>query len=176
MAKFRWLTPDLNIRTKLLPGDIGAIVSMHGNIYAREHGFDHTFESAVAHELGELALSASARERIFMAERDGAVVGCVAIVAHSPEVARLRWFLVDPSARGAGLGTRLLYDAVRFARDCGYKRITLRTISVLNAAAHLYRSAGFHKVEEKPGRMGGVDVVEERYEMELTRTTRVDVA
>ncbi len=80
----------------------------------------------------------------------------------------LRWFLVDPSVRGAGLGKRLLQESIAFSRNCRYKTIILWTVSALTAAAHLYRAAGFRKVEEKPGRLWGVDVVEEKYELELS--------
>ena len=95
------------------------------------------------------------------------LVGSVAVVAVAPVAAQLRWFLVDPGARGAGLGKWLLREAVAFAEGCGYGTIFLWTVSALEAAAHLYRGAGFRKVEEKPGRMWGVEVVEEKYEMAL---------
>ena len=91
----------------------------------------------------------------------------MAIVAASAETAQLRWFLVDPSARGAGLGKRLLGEALSFARQAGYRDVILWTVSALPAAAHLYRSAGFRKVEERPGRMWGVEVVEEKYALRL---------
>jgi N-acetylglutamate synthase-like GNAT family acetyltransferase len=156
------------LRTSLRPGDLGSIVYSHGTVYAREYGFDPTFEAYVAGPLAEFVRSASARERLWIAERDGRIVGCVAIVAAAAQAAQLRWFLVDPGARGMGLGKRLLQEAVAFCRECGYASIILWTVSDLAAAAHLYRSAGFRKVEEKPGRMWGRDVVEERYELGLS--------
>jgi GNAT superfamily N-acetyltransferase len=156
------------VRSELKPGDIGSIVRFHGITYAREYGFDHTFEAYVAGPLAECARSGSPRERIWIAELGERLVGCIAIVAHSPRVAQLRWFLVDPSARGVGLGTRLLDEAVAFCRSAGYDSIILWTVDTLEVAAHLYRSAGFSKVEERPGRQWGVDVVEERYEMNLS--------
>jgi ribosomal protein S18 acetylase RimI-like enzyme len=82
-------------------------------------------------------------------------------------VAQLRWFLVDPSARGRGLGTRLLSEAVSFARECGYRVVVLWTVSALAAAARLYRAAGFRKVQDRPGRLWGADVVEEKYELTI---------
>lgn len=156
---------EVTLRTELRPGDIGRVVYMHGVIYEREYGFDHTFEAYVAGPLSEFARSHSSKERIWLAERDGRIIGCIAIVASSPEMAQLRWYLVDPDARGKGLGRRLLQEAVDFCRACGYRTVTLWTVSALTAAAHLYRSAGFSKVEEKPGRQWGVDVIEERYEL-----------
>jgi N-acetylglutamate synthase-like GNAT family acetyltransferase len=157
----------VTIRTDVRPGDVGTIIHLHGVLYAREYGFDPTFEAYVAGPLSGFVIAAADRERIWIAEQDGRIVGCVAIVAASPETAQLRWYLVDPSARGVGLGKRLLQEAVAFARECGYESIILWTVSALAAAAHLYRSAGFRKVEEKPGRMWGVDVVEEKYELVL---------
>jgi GNAT superfamily N-acetyltransferase len=158
---------DTVLRTDLEPGDIGEIVRLHGVVYAKEHGFDHTFEAYVAEPLARLALAASPRERLWIAERDRVIVGCVAIVAASHKVAQLRWFLVDPAARGLGLGTRLLDEAIAFSRASGYRSVLLWTVSALAAAAHLYRARGFSKTEEKPGRQWGVDVVEETYELRL---------
>ena len=107
------------------------------------------------------------RDRLWVAERDGRIIGSVAIVAASPQTAQLRWFLVDPNERGAGLGKRLLDEAVTFCKGCGYGAVILWTVSALAAAAHLYRRAGFEKVEERPGRLWGVDVIEEKYELRL---------
>jgi ribosomal protein S18 acetylase RimI-like enzyme len=157
----------VTLRTDLRPGDIEYIVHLHGLLYAREYGFDATFEAYVAGPLSEFARRAAPRERIWIAEREGRIVGCIAIVAASPAVAQLRWFLVVPAARGAGLGRRLLDEAAAFCRDCDYESIMLWTVSALTAAAHLYRSAGFRKVEERPGSLWGVEVAEERYELGL---------
>jgi ribosomal protein S18 acetylase RimI-like enzyme len=157
----------VTLRTELRPGDLGRIILLHGTVYARECGFDHTFEAYVAGPLAEFARAVSSRERLWLAERDGVLVGCIAIVAAAPRTAQLRWFLVDPSARGAGLGRRLLDEALAFSKQCGYDTVILWTVSALTAAAHLYRSVGFRKTAEKPGRMWGVEVVEEKYEMRL---------
>jgi GNAT superfamily N-acetyltransferase len=158
---------SVSIRTTLRPGDIGTLVYLHGVLYGRESGFDPTFEAYVAGPLAEFVLRGSPRERLWIAERDSQVLGCVAIVGASDEVAQLRWFLVDPRARGLGLGKRLLNDAVTFSRDQGYRSIILWTVSSLTAAAHLYQAAGFRKFEDKPGHMWGVHVVEEKYELQL---------
>src|SRR2546423_4368740 len=104
------------LRTDLRPGDLGTIVYLHGVIYAREYGFDPTFEAYVAGPLAEFVRRASPRERLWIAERDGRLIGSVAVVAASPQTAQLRWFLVDPCARGAGLGKRLLREAIAFAK------------------------------------------------------------
>ena len=157
----------VTVRTELEPGDLGYIVYLHGIVYAHEYGFDHTFEAYVATPLSEFARAASAHEGIWIAERDGRIVGCIAIVAVSAQVAQLRWFLVDPSARGAGLGKRLLREAIVFSRASGYRSIILWTVSTLAAAVHLYLEAGFSKVQQKPGRQWGVDLIEEKYELNL---------
>jgi ribosomal protein S18 acetylase RimI-like enzyme len=143
------------------------VVYLHGVIYARERGFDPTFEAYVAGPLSEFVRAGNPRERLWLAERGGRLVGCVAIVAAGPRTAQLRWFLVDPAVRGSGLGKRLLDEAIAFCRDCGYEEVILWTESALAAAARLYRSAGFRKTEEKPGRVWGVDLVEEKYELTL---------
>ena len=159
--------PIVTVRTQIRPGDIGSIVHFHGVTYAREYGFDHTFEAYVAEPLGAFAKSTSPRERLWIAEQGDRLVGCIAIVAHSAEVAQLRWFLVDADCRGSGLGTRLLNEAIAFCKASGYQSVNLWTVSALTAAARLYCSAGFRKVEEKPGTQWGVNVVEERYELDL---------
>jgi GNAT superfamily N-acetyltransferase len=151
------------LRTDIRPGDIGEVVRMHGLLYAREYGFDPTFEAYVAEPLARFVIAASPRERLWIAERGGAVVGCVAIVGAAPDVAQLRWFLVDPTARGRGLGGRLLDEAIAFSAERGYRSIVLWTVSALVAAARLYHSRGFALAERRPGRLWGADVVEEKY-------------
>jgi GNAT superfamily N-acetyltransferase len=160
-------TPAITLRIELAPGDLGAVVFLHGVLYEREHGFDPTFEAYVAGPLAEFVCRASPRERLWLAERDGRLVGCVAVVAASPQIAQLRWFLVDPCSRGAGLGKRLLREAIAFAKGKGYGSMILWTVSELTAAAHLYRAFGFRRVEEKPGCLWGVAVIEEKYELDL---------
>jgi GNAT superfamily N-acetyltransferase len=159
---------SVTLRTDLRPGDIGSIVKMHGEVYAAEYGFDTTFEAYVAGPLARYALAPSDGDRLWVADRDGAVVGSVAIIEDSKDEGQLRWFLVGPSERGKGLGTRLLNEAVAFARDRGFGSVFLWTVQQLEAAAKLYRDAGFEKAEERPGRRWGVEVVEERYVLKLT--------
>ena len=165
------MSGTITLRTDLKPGDVGTLVLLHGAIYAKEHGFDHTFEAYVAEPLAAFVRSPTPRERLWIAEQDGCIVGCIAIVSCSPEVAQLRFFLVDPSARGHGLGKQLLAEAVAFARAQGYRSIILWTVSALVAAARLYERAGFQKVEKAPGKRWGAQVIEERYEMNLLSPT-----
>jgi GNAT superfamily N-acetyltransferase len=158
---------EVVVRTTLKPGDVGTVVSLHGVIHAELCGFDPTFEAYVAGPLAEFVKAASPRGRLWLAERDGRVVGCIAIVEADAKTAQLRWFLVVPQERGAGVGKRLLNESLAFCREQGYESVVLWTVSGLEAAARLYRAAGFAKVQEKPGRMWGVDVVEEKYELRL---------
>ena len=157
----------ITLRTNMVPGDLGSIVRLHGVVYAQEYGFDTTFEAYVAGPLAESVRSSTDRDRIWIAERGDRIVGCIAIVGISEKEAQLRWFLVDPSARGLGLGSLLLLEAVSFCERCSYKTVFLWTVSALTAAARLYRSFGFEKVEERPAQQWGVQVVEEKYVLTL---------
>jgi N-acetylglutamate synthase-like GNAT family acetyltransferase len=158
----------LTIRTNVQPGDIGAITQLHGTLYAREYGFNECFEAYVAGPLAKYVLDKSPRERLWIAERSHQLVGCIAIVEAAEKIAQLRWFLVDPSARGAGLGGKLLAEAVTFSWNAGYTSVILWTVSALVGASRLYHAAGFRKVEEKPPHSDwGVSVTEEKYLLEI---------
>jgi GNAT superfamily N-acetyltransferase len=151
-----------------MPGDLGSLVRLHGLLYAREHGFDVNFEAYVAGPLAEFVRCRTDRDRLWISERGADLVGSIAIVGTSEKEAQLRWFLVDPSARGVGLGTSLLRAAVAFCKDSGYATVFLWTVSRLTAAARLYRRFGFEKVEDRPGHLWGVPVVEEKYWLALS--------
>lgn len=169
MARSAGPEAGLTLRTRFGPADVETIARLHGAVYSREYGFDATFETYVREPLARFERERPANGRLWIAEYSGQVAGSVAIVPAEPEVAQLRWFLVTPEARGRGIGTRLLGEAVGFARGAGYRQIVLWTVSTLSAAVRLYRSAGFRKVEARPGRRWGVEVVEERYHLELER-------
>ena len=157
------------LRTELLPGDLGAIIRLHGLVYARDQGWDITFEAYVAETLVVFVRSmATTRARIWIAERDGELIGCIGIVEIAPGTAQLRWFLVHPDARGQGLGRRLIEEALAYCRALGAERVFLWTTSGLETAARLYRAAGFRLVHETPGPGWGAPVVEQRYELELS--------
>jgi GNAT superfamily N-acetyltransferase len=156
------------IRTDIRPGDIGRVVEMHGELYTREYGLDHTFEGYVAAGLGEFAKAFDARrDCLWLAEEDGRLLGSVAIAGLDGVTAQLRWFLVHPEARGSGLGGRLLDAAVAFCRERGFRSLFLWTISELKAAAHLYQRAGFTPTERKTHNIWGAPHTEERYDLEL---------
>ncbi len=161
------LPPSTLIRTELRPGDIGYLVYLHGMLYAKECGWDHTFEAYVAGPLSEFAKTSGPRNRIWIVERSEEVAGSIAIVELEHNVAQLRWFLLHPCLRGMGLGKRLLSEAVSFCRTSGYSSVQLWTVSTLTAAAHLYGAAGFIIAEERTRPLWGKILTEQRYELRL---------
>jgi DNA-binding MarR family transcriptional regulator/GNAT superfamily N-acetyltransferase len=150
------------------PGDIGWVIQRHGALYSQEYGWDDTFEGLVA-EIGGHFLKNfdSRRERCWIAELDGEAVGSVFLVRQTDEVAKLRLLLVEPHARGFGIGRRLVEECIQFAREAGYRKIILWTQSILYAARNIYRNAGFKVTKEEPQRVFGADLVSETWELEL---------
>jgi GNAT superfamily N-acetyltransferase len=159
------MAPLISLRTDLRLKDLQAIIDLHGTIYSQECGWNASFKAYVAGPLIDWFKNASPSKRLWIAERDGMLVGCVAIVTMDADIAQLRWFLVAPAVRGQGLGKRLLTEAIAFAKGQEYAKIILWTEQSLKAAAHLYAAAGFVKTEEKPGWKWGAHVVEEKYEL-----------
>ncbi|MDO9562363.1 MAG: helix-turn-helix domain-containing GNAT family N-acetyltransferase, partial [Bradyrhizobium sp.] len=150
------------------PGDMGWVVQSHGALYAREYGFDCSFEGLVAEIAGKFLTSFDAsRERCWIAELDGVQVGSVFLVRQSDTVAKLRLLLVDPAGRGQGLGQRLVEECIAFARACGYRKITLWTQSILVAARKIYQDKGFVLVATEPHRSFGQSLIGETWEREL---------
>jgi DNA-binding MarR family transcriptional regulator/N-acetylglutamate synthase-like GNAT family acetyltransferase len=150
-------------------GDFGWIVSRHAELYLREYGWADPFEGLCAQIVADFVNNFDPeRERCWIAVMNGENVGCVMLVKDDqPNVARLRLLLVDPKARGLGLGARLVDECVRFARARGYAKVTLWTHSVLSAARHVYEGAGFKLTSSEPRRSWGKDVVAEFWDLNL---------
>jgi DNA-binding MarR family transcriptional regulator/GNAT superfamily N-acetyltransferase len=151
------------------PGDLGWIVHRHGGLYAQEYRYDERFEALVSKIIGEFVEHFDARrERCWIAELDGDVVGSVFLVRATDALAKLRLLYVEPFARGRGIGERLIAECVRFARQVGYEKMTLWTQSELRAARHLYEKSGFELVrEESHSSWGRTDLVAETWELKL---------
>ena len=162
-------TGEAVIRPLGRPGDLGWVVQAHGETYAAEFGWNGEFEALVARIVADYAGSHDpAREAAWIAELDGRRVGCVFCVSADAETAQLRILLVDPAARGHGLGARLTRRCVEFARDAGYRRMRLWTNHPLTAARRIYLAAGFGLVETDAHHSFGVDLVGQVYELDLS--------
>ena len=150
------------------PGDFGWILKRHAELYAREYQWIEPFEGVCAQIVADFANNNDPkRERCWIAEMDGENVGCVFLAADSATVARIRLLLVDPRARGLGLGARLADECIGFARNAGYKKITLWTHSVLTAARHIYQKAGFKLMRSEERVSWSQPVVSEHWDLEL---------
>jgi DNA-binding MarR family transcriptional regulator/GNAT superfamily N-acetyltransferase len=168
MAPERSLSPYVLRQNR--PGDMGWVISRHAELYAKEHGWDEHFEALVANLAADFITKYDPRlERCWIAERDGERLGCVFLVRHRDEAAtaRLRMLLVEPSARGLGLGKALVQECVSFARTAGYKRVILWTVNLLSAAQHIYQQAGFKLVQEQATHRFGADMIDQTWELEL---------
>ena len=152
-------TPTVTLRTHR-PGDMGWVIERHGALYAQEYGWDETFEALVAKIAARFIERLDpARERCWIAERDGERVGSVFVVKRSPTVAQLRLLLVEPSARGLGIGARLVDQCLAFAREAGYRRMMLWTNGGLDAARAIYEARGFRLTREERHHSFGHDLV-----------------
>jgi GNAT superfamily N-acetyltransferase len=160
------------IRALGQPGDLGWIVMEHGEVYTREFGWNGEFEALVARVVADYAAGTDReREAAWIAELDGSRVGCALVVAKDAGTAQLRTLLVDPSARGRGLGRRLVDECIEFARGAGYRRMMLWTTHPLVAARRIYLAAGFRLVSEQPQHSFGTDLTGQFYELDLKTGT-----
>jgi GNAT superfamily N-acetyltransferase len=158
---------EAHIRHTLQPGDLGMIVHLHGVHYAREYGLDTTFEPYVAKPLAEFVLTGNGR--LWVAEREERIVGCIAVVDADNGEGQFRWFLLVPEARGTGLGRRLLETALAYCRDRQMPRVFLWSFSDLAAALALYERAGFKVTETRATQLWGAERTEVRMDLSLEK-------
>jgi GNAT superfamily N-acetyltransferase len=159
---------DIEIRTELRPGDIGGIIQMHAALYGRECGYGLQFEVYVAQGLLEFyAAYDAARDRVWICEHGGRMIGSMLLMHRAEDAAQLRYFLIRPEYRGIGLGKRLLDLWMQFLRERGYKSAHLWTVDELPVAAALYRRCGFALTEERTSTAFGKPVREQRYDLVL---------
>jgi GNAT superfamily N-acetyltransferase len=158
----------VSIRTGLRSGDLGWVAHRHGVLYAEEYDWNVEFEALVASVVADFGKQHDpAREQCWFAEIDGQMVGSIFLVQHSENIGQLRLMLVEPSARGRGIGTRLINECLAFARAAGYQTVKLWTNSVLVDARRLYARAGFRLVESEPYHAFGHELVSEFWEIEV---------
>ncbi|MCC6791818.1 MAG: GNAT family N-acetyltransferase [Thermomicrobiales bacterium] len=164
----RGLDPRVTIRDVARPGDLGWVIGRHGALYAAEYGWSMEFDLLVAGiATAFFQQHDSAREHCWFAEIDGCTVGCVFLVQASERVAKLRMLLVEPEARGLGVGRALVATCLDFARAAGYETVTLWTNSILVAARRLYETFGFQLVESEPYHGFGHDLISETWNLDL---------
>jgi N-acetylglutamate synthase-like GNAT family acetyltransferase len=166
------MSEAVEIRRALRPGDFGRIVAFHGTTYSREFGVDSRFEAMVASSVAEAARRGwpGERERAWIVERGGRFAGCLGLTDEG-DIGVVRWFVLDRSVRGGGLGRRLVEELISEAGELGFERLRLETFSLLRAAAHLYRSLGFEVVMERTEPMWGRDeITYQHYELALARS------
>ncbi len=143
------MTDEITLRSELKPGDIGRIITLHGEGYEQEDGeFGLTFEAHVARTAAEFILDNGARGRVWLAERGRDLVGCAAMVDRSDR-GQLRWIIVSPAARGCGLGDRLISAAMAYAEECGFREVFLETTPGLDTSMRIYEKLGFKIIKEE---------------------------
>lgn len=162
--------PDITIRTKLRPGDLGHIIHMHGRLYSQEYDYGIAFEMYVAEGLGEFYRQYDpAKDRVWICEDKGRIIGFLLLMHREANAAQLRYFIIEPEYRGIGLGKKLVSLYMDWLRQAGYRSAYLWTTHELEAAASLYKRHGFTLVEEKPSAAFGKPLYEQKYELSLDR-------
>ncbi len=158
----------ISLRNELRPGDVGRLICLHGWIYAEECGYNHMFEGYVCKTFYDFFQSYDpGKDRFWLAEANGNIIGAIAIAGHSEIRAQLRWFILHPAFRGMGLGNRLLKEAIQYCREKGYKNVFLETTQDQKTAVNMYTKAGFRKVKEFENHAWGKSLIEQNYELDL---------
>lgn len=151
-----------SLRDTMGEQDLDAIVSLHAAVYGPEYGFDDSFAAYVREPLARFLKETSPRGRLWIAEGNGVIAGCIALVEVSHHEAQLRWYVVGKDHRGQGLGTRLMAECLGFVEEQGYRSVFLWTVNLLPAAARVYARAGFTVTDSIPRNMWGRDLVEQK--------------
>jgi len=158
---------DIAIRNELLPGDLGYVAYLHGDLYTKENGYGLSFESYVLKGLGEFGHGYdAAKDRIWMCEHEGRMIGFL-LAQHRPSAVQLRYFIFLPEYRGIGLGKKLMTGFIEFMKQCGVKHAYLWTTDEQHATISLYTRFGFKLTEEKPSQSFGKNLTERRYDLHL---------
>ncbi len=161
---------DIHIRNEILPGDLGYVIHLHGKLYAAEYQYGVQFEMYVAAGMHEFYENYDpAKDRVWICEHAGRIIGFLLLMHRAHEAAQLRYFLIDPAYRGIGLGRKLMELYMEFLRRCGYTSSYLWTTHELTAAASLYKRCGFRLTEEKESVAFGKPLKEQRYELTVSR-------
>jgi len=161
---------DISIRDDFQYGDLGIVLSMHGELYHKEYQLNHEFEAYVAEGIGEFARQyREGRSKLWIAEDKGKAIGTVTIMERLPQQAQFRWFLIHPDYRGIGLGKTLVGKTIAFSQEAGYQSIYLWTLEHLTAARILYERFGFKLEDKKTHFLWGQNLTEERYLLNLKK-------
>ena len=159
---------DISIQANPELGDIGALVSLHGALFCEAYGLNASFEADVAASLGSFATRRTGREILWIVKRGERVMGSLGVARHNDREAEIRWFVLDPELRCQGLGSKLLEDAIVFARNQNYRSIHVWTAVRFKEAEQLYRHHGFRLTEQYVNRKWGTSVTEQRYDLFLS--------
>ncbi|KAA8745528.1 MULTISPECIES: bifunctional helix-turn-helix transcriptional regulator/GNAT family N-acetyltransferase [Paenibacillus] len=158
----------IHIRTELNPGDVGALIQLHGWVYAKECGYNHEFEAYVCKTFYDLLPTYSPdKDRFWLAELDHKIVGSIAVIGHPGERAQIRWFILHPDYRGMGIGNKLIQDAIAYCREKGFRNVFLETTENQKTAIAMYTKAGFVKTIELENNNWGVRHIEQTYELHV---------
>ena len=157
------MSDEIIIRHTFKSGDIGTIISLHGNLYAKEYDYDYTFEAYVGEALSQFAIRNDPKEKIWIVEQSEEIVGSIAICKASDSEAQLRWFLISPKLRGQGIGKKLIAEALGFAQKKSYKSIMLWTVDGLLASKNIYLKNDFILSESITHDIWGAKRIEQKY-------------
>ncbi len=167
MSESEYMENKIVIDKKIQPGDLGSIVELHGKYYSKHFGYNITFEPYVALPLAKFILRASENEQIWIVRQNGIVRGSIAIAKKKAKTAQLRWFILDGSLQGKGIGNQLMRFSIDFAREKGFYKLILWTVRDLKSAIHLYEKNLFLLKKEVSHKIWGVELTEQLYELKL---------